>query len=274
MPEEREDVEEPGGPGEPEVPDGTDRTPDVTESTLREPPKVLVPVRVMEGQTLPEPLVDFLAPSDVVVLGYHVLPEQTPTEQASMQFEDRAREAVEDIAHAFAEAGRAVETRVAFTHDRDQTVERVAAEVGATAVLLPNPTGAIEDVLVPVRGEIDTDRLADLIATLLGEGEGRITLWGLVTLASDFDAEAAVADARETLVARGFPGGRIVTETTETETPVYDIVDRSAEFDAIVMGEGGGTLLSALLGDDAERVAEGAVAPVLVVRGRPVDERA
>jgi nucleotide-binding universal stress UspA family protein len=228
----------------------------------------------MEGQTLPEPLVDFLVPSDVVMLGYHVLPEQTPTEQASMQFEDRALEAVEDIAHAFAGAGRTVETRVAFTHDRDQTVERVAAEVGATAVLLPNPTGTIEDLLVPVRGAIDVDRLADLVGTLLDEGEGRVTLWGLVTHASDFDAGAAVADARETLLARGFPRERIATETTETDTPVYDIVDRSAEFDAIVMGEGRGTLLSALLGDEAERVAEGAVAPVLVVRSRPVDETA
>ena len=266
--------EEPERRGASGAPDETDRPTDADDLAIREPPKVLVPVRVLEGQTLPETLVDFLAPSKVVVLGYHVLPEQTPTEQASMQFEDRAREAVENIASAFAETGRDVETRVVFTHDRDQTVERIAAEVGATAVLLPNPAGEIEDVLVPVRGVIDTDRLADLAATLLGEGEGRITLWGLVTLASDFDAEAAVVDARDTLVARGLAAERITTETSETETPVYDIVDRSAEFDAIVMGEGGGTLMSVLLGDDAERVAEGAVAPVLIVRGRPVDESA
>jgi nucleotide-binding universal stress UspA family protein len=53
---------------------------------------------------------------------------------------------------------------------------------------------------------------------------------------------------------------------------VYDIVTRSAEFDAIVMGEGGTTLFTQIFGDEAERVAEGAVAPVLVVRTTPVDE--
>jgi len=236
------------------------------ELSIREPPTVLVPVRVLEGQSLSETLVEFLAPADVVVLGYHVLPEQTPTEQASMQFEERARTAVADIADVFETAGDAVETRVAFTHDRDQTVERVAGEVGATAVLLPNPAGDIEEVLVALRGVINTDRLADLVATLVAGGE-RVTVWGLG--GDGFDAATAVAAARETLLDRGLSGDQLRTETTATETPVYDIIDRSPEFDAIVMGEGGETLLTQLFGDDAERVAEGAVAPVLVVRAAP-----
>jgi nucleotide-binding universal stress UspA family protein len=245
-----------------------DLSPDLS---IRHPPKVLIPVRVMEGQTVPEPLVEFLAPSDVVVLGYHVVPEQTTTEQASMQFEERARAAVEDIADAFREAGREIETRVVFTHDRDQTVDRVATEVGATAVLLANPTGEVERVLVAVRGAIDTDRLADLVGTLAGEDGERVTLWGLETGASAVDVEAAVDSARETLGARGLPAERLTVETSVTESPLVDVVERSAEFDVVVMGEGEPTLLSALLGDDAERVARGAVAPVLVVRRAPAE---
>jgi len=239
--------------------------------SIREPPKVLIPVRILEGQTLPASLVTFLVPSEVVILGYHVLPEQTPTEQASMQYEERARDAVDDIVDVFHEAGREVETRVVFTHDRDQTVERVATEVGATAVLLPNPTGEISDVLVALRGVVDTDRLADLVATLLGAGTGRVTVWGL---AGDgpFDAEAAVADARATMVERGLSADRIEAETTPSERPVADIVARTNEFDVVVMGEGEQGLLSVLLGDDAERVAEGAVAPVLVVREPPAEQ--
>lgn len=243
---------------------------DAPELSIRQPPKVLIPVRVLEGQSLPETLAAFLAPADVVVLGYHVLPEQTPTEQASMQYEERARSAVADIADVLEGVGGSVETRVAFTHDRDQTVERVAAEVGATAVLLPNPAGEVEEVLVAIRGAIDTDRLADLVATLVAAGGERVTVWGLGGDA--FDAEAAVADVRETLLDRGLSGAQVVTETTVTETPVYDIIDRSPEFDAIVMGEGGETLFTQLFGDDAERVAEGAVAPVLIVRDLPIDE--
>jgi len=232
---------------------------------IREPPKVLVPVEVLEGESVSASLVEFLAPAEVVLLGYHVLPEQTPTEQASMQFEDRARTAIDDIAAAFREEGREVETRVAFTHDRDATVDRVAAETDATAVLLPNPVGAVEDVVVPIRGAIDVDRLADLVATLLAGREGSVTLWGIDT-GGEFDAAAAVERARETLAERGLATDRVRTEITETDSAVRAVVDRSGEFDVIVMGEGGPGLLSSLFGDPAERVAEGAVAPVLVVR--------
>jgi nucleotide-binding universal stress UspA family protein len=233
---------------------------DVDDGQTHEPPTVLVPLAVLEGETIPETVATFLDPVSVVVLGYHVLPEQTPTEQASMQFEDRAQETIADVAAVF---DGDVETRIAFTHDRDQTVERVAAEIDATAILHSNPGGPVEDVLVPLRGAIDADRLADLVALLVAEH--RVTLWGLQQ--DGFDADAAVADASERLRSRGLPAERITTETTLVDgDPIRAIVARSVEFDAIVMGEGKGSLRSALFGEDEDRVAEATVAPVLVVR--------
>jgi nucleotide-binding universal stress UspA family protein len=243
------------------------------EFAIREPPVVLVPVRVLEGDTVPDVLVSFLAPARVVVLGYHVLPEQTPTEQASMQFEARAQAAVDDIAASFVDAGGDPETRVVFTHDREQTVERVAAEAGVTATLLPNPAGGVSEILVPLRGTIDDDRLADLVATLADETHERVTLWGLAAAGSGFDADAAVADAADRLRKRGVTPAQITAETATTDTPIRDIVERSADADVVVMGESDEAILDALFGDDAERVAEGAVAPVLVVRNRePADD--
>ena len=243
------------------------------EFAIREPPVVLVPVRVLEGDTVPDVLVSFLAPARVVVLGYHVLPEQTPTEQASMQFEARAQAAVDDIAASFVDAGGDPETRVVFTHDREQTIERVAAEAGVTATLLPNPAGGVSEILVPLRGTIDDDRLADLVATLADETHERVTLWGLAAAGSGFDADAAVADAADRLRKRGVTPAQITAETATTDTPIRDIVERSADADVVVMGESDEAILDALFGDDAERVAEGAVAPVLVVRNRePADD--
>ncbi|MEF8799657.1 MAG: universal stress protein [Halolamina sp.] len=239
---------------------------------IREPPRILIPVEVIKGESISESVVEFLAPAEIVLLGYHVLPEQTPTEQASMQFEDRAQEAIEDIASIFREAGREVETRVAFTHNRNQTVERVAAEMGATAVLLPNPAGRIEDVVVPLRGAIDVGRVTDLVATLLSGREATVKLWGISTATGQFDPEAAVEDARGQLIGRGLPAEQITTEVSEVETPIYEIVDRSGEFDLIVMGAGGSSLLTFLFGDPSERIAEGAVEPVLVVRNREPEE--
>jgi nucleotide-binding universal stress UspA family protein len=53
----------------------------------------------------------------------------------------------------------------------------------------------------------------------------------------------------------------------EGENPAV-VVDRSDEFDAIVMGQREETPWSVLLGGEPERVAAGAVAPVLIVRER------
>jgi nucleotide-binding universal stress UspA family protein len=241
----------------------TDDQPDTVGAlAIREPPRVLVPVEVLDGQTIPQSLVEFLAPAELVLLGYHVIPEQTPTEQASMQFEERARAAVDDIAAAFGEAHTDVDTRVAFTHDEDRTIDRVADEVDATAVLLPNPTGEISEILVPLRGIVDVDRLADLVATLVDGDDRLVTLWDLTG-----EEDTALLDRSErTLRGRGLTDAQIRTESDDVEFPTRAIVERSDAFDVIVMGEGEQTLLTTVLGDTSERIAEGAVAPVLVVR--------
>jgi hypothetical protein len=49
-----------------------------------------VPVAILKGETVPDAVVELLSTLPVVVLGYHVLPEQTAPGQARMQFEDQA----------------------------------------------------------------------------------------------------------------------------------------------------------------------------------------
>jgi nucleotide-binding universal stress UspA family protein len=88
---------------------------------------------------------------------------------------------------------------------------------------------------------------------------------------ADFDASAAVADARNRLLNRGMATDRILAEATTSESPVREIIERSADYDAVAMGEGGEPVYTALFGDPTERVADGAVAPVLVVRDRDVE---
>ena len=255
-------------------PSDTEHGPPIEEDLeIREPPRILVPVAVLKGQQVAEPLVEFLAAADVVLLGYHVIPEQTPAEQASMQYEERAKDAVEGIAHVFEAAGREIETRVVFTHDRDQTIDRVASEVSATAVLLPNPAGEIQNVLVPMRGAVDVDRMADLVATLLAGRTGSVTLLGLSQEDGGFAADQAVEHVRQTLLDRGFDPEHVLTDTTVSDMAVRTIAERAADYDVIVMGEGGPSLLTTLFGDTAERVAEESLGPVLVVRaGEDVEE--
>nr|WP_197428479.1 hypothetical protein [Halapricum sp. CBA1109] len=92
--------------------------------------RVLVPVAVLDGETVSSGLMALLGTVDVTVLGYHVLPEQTPPDQARSQFEDRATAALVDLREEFEAAGGAADHRLVFTHDREQTMTRVADDVG------------------------------------------------------------------------------------------------------------------------------------------------
>ncbi|MFW6384989.1 MAG: universal stress protein, partial [Halodesulfurarchaeum sp.] len=44
-------------------------------------PNVLVPIRVLEGESIPEGVPELLANAHVVLLGYHVVPDQTAAGQ-------------------------------------------------------------------------------------------------------------------------------------------------------------------------------------------------
>ncbi|MFC6726667.1 universal stress protein, partial [Halobium palmae] len=95
--------------------------------------RVLVPLAVLEGESVSLGLMNLLGTVDVTVLGYHVLPEQTPPDQARLQYEERANETLADVAEEFRLAGGDADHRLVFTHDRAQTVDRVADEVDARA---------------------------------------------------------------------------------------------------------------------------------------------
>ena len=99
--------------------------------------RVLVPVEVLAGKTVAPGLMTLLGTVDVTVLGYHVLPEQTPPDQARHQYEERATAALEDLSEEFRAAGGAADHRLVFTHDREQTVTRVADEITATRLRSP-----------------------------------------------------------------------------------------------------------------------------------------
>ncbi|MFB6281298.1 MAG: universal stress protein [Haloferacaceae archaeon] len=234
--------------------------------------KVLVPVEVLEGETVPEAVVDLLATCPVVVLGYHVLPEQTPPGQARLQFEERAQARLDDIATAFRDAGGDAETRLVFTHDEAQTLDRVADETGCAAILVPNPAPEIGRILVPLRGEADVGRVAAFVAALIGD---RDVVTTFLHVAEDEEGTAAgrsvVDDAAARFREHGGSAGRVTTEVTVSGTPVREIAAAAADHDAVVMGEGEPSLRSFLLGDASERVAAGSLGPVVVVRRAPDD---
>ncbi|WP_459193544.1 universal stress protein [Halosimplex sp. J119] len=223
--------------------------------------RVLVPLAILEGGTVPPGLIDLLGPVDVTVLGYHVLPEQTPPDQARLQYEDRATEALEDVTEEFAAAGGAADHRLVFTHDREQTFRRVSAETGADAFAIVGATGPVERLLVPVTGDVAVDRLTAFVAALVGDRDVGVTLFLATDEATD-DGQTTLDDAAAPLTDAGLDVETILA----TGGPFDALVEAAAGHDAVVMGEQAPSLRSLVFGDEADRVAAETVGPVLVVR--------
>ncbi|VTT88194.1 universal stress protein [Halorubrum sp. DM2] len=225
---------------------------------------------------------------DVTVLGYHVLPEQTPPDQARLQFGERATSALEDLSQEFRTAGGDADHRLVFTRDREQTVRRVADEVGADAFAVSGPTGDVDRILVSVSGDVDVDRIISFVETLVGGRDIGVTLFlaagtrgdgadgdgaveGDVPAESEGDAAESVTDeAWLAAVADRLRGTGVETTTELAEGgPAFDaLIGAAAGHDAVVMAERAPSFRSLVFGDESERVAAASVGPVLVVRDR------
>ncbi|MFC5970726.1 universal stress protein [Halomarina salina] len=227
--------------------------------------RVLVPVAVLENEAVPLGLMNLLGTMDVTVLGYHVLPEQTPPDQARHQYEDRANAALTDIAEEFRDAGGSADYRLVFTADRHQTVDRVADEVGARAYAISGATGAVNRLLVSLSGDVAADAIVAFVTELVGDRDIDVSLLRV----GDDDGVTPLAEAAGRLEDAGIT---VTTTIAENRASIDALLDAVPDHDAIVMGEQAPSLQSFLFGEVTERVAAESVGPVLVVR-RPRRER-
>jgi nucleotide-binding universal stress UspA family protein len=227
--------------------------------------RVVVPVAVLKNEAVSLGLMNLLGTMDVTVLGYHVLPEQTPPDQARQQYEERANAALADIAEEFREAGGDADYRLVFTANRQKTVRRVADEVRAEAYAITGATGAVDRLLVSLSGDVAAGRILDFVADLVGDREISVTL---LRVAGD-EGGTSLETARSRLADAGID---VQTRVAEDAKPLEALLEAVPDHDAIVMGEQAPSLQSFLLGEVTERVAAESVGPVLVVR-RPPSER-
>lgn len=220
---------------------------------------VLVPIEILEGETLDEDLATLLSTLDVVILGYHKAPEQTPPSQMRQQFEERAETALDSVALEIEDQNGSVTQRLVFTHDVEQSIERIAAEVGATAIVHPNPQAPPESLLLVLGLETDAARVATFTAKLRGERDFSITLLaGPETTSADSAVEA--------LEANGVPPDAIAVRSVEAQPFIDAIIDTAIDHDVTIMGTARPDWRSLLLGDMEERIAAESLGPVIEVR--------
>jgi len=233
-------------------------------------PTVLVPVRVLAGESIPEGVPALLAHAHVVVLGYHVIPEQTAPGQARMQFETQAITRLDELDELFTDAGATVERRLVFTHDGQKTINRTIIETDALAVLVPDTTGPPEDVLVAVRGTVGIDRLARVVAGVFGPFETTVTLFHVADdEETETDAQMLLDTLTERLVELGVDEAAIRHRIERGEDALDRIVETGGSFDAIVMGETDPSIATFVFGMPAEQLADRFIGPVFVVQREP-----
>ncbi|WP_372479787.1 universal stress protein [Halomicrobium sp. HM KBTZ05] len=233
-------------------------------------PPILVPIRVLEGEPIPDGVPELLANAHVVLLGYHVVPEQTAPGQARMQFEDRATERLDEFESLFESVGATTERRLVFTHDGQQTIDRTIEEHDCLAVLVPNSTQPPDDILVAVRGTVGVDRLVRVVAGLFAESEVGVTLYHVAADGeTDEDSQTLLDGLTDRLAEQGVEPSRLETAVDRDVSPLDAIVETAAEFDAVVMGESDPSLSTFVFGMPTDQVAERFLGPVLVVQRSP-----
>jgi len=230
-------------------------------------PTVLVPVDVSTDERPDRDLLGLLLPARVVLVGWYPVPDQTALEQMQDEHEDEAVERIEAIAAEFPD-GSDVETLVVFTRDRSETVDRVGREFDAEVVVIPEAVRLVERVLVPIRGDVNLDRILSVVGSLLEESDATVTLFHAAPAGAEDPTvgETLLRGAADRLVDDGLDPDRVDTTTVESESPVADIVDAAKNHDVLIMGETKPSLVEHILGDVPTQVIERAGRPVLVVR--------
>jgi len=234
-------------------------------------PNVLVPIRVLDGESIPEGIAGLVKNAHVVLLGYHIVPEQTATGQMRMQFETEANNRLDELEDLLESEGATVETRLVFTRDGQKTIDRMIYEHDCLAVLDPDAVGTVESVLVPIRGTVGLDRIARVVAGLFADTDADVTLYHVAESdETNEDAQTLLDGLRTRITEGGIDRARITHMIRHGDEAVDAITDEAGSFDVVVMGESDPSIATFVFGMPAETVADRFLGPVFVVqRERP-----
>ncbi len=233
---------------------------------------MLADIALPEADAVSTELIERLGGFHVVLVGWFEVPEQTTAEQARDQFDDEMEEALQTVADRMRDAGAAVETRLVFTDDRLQTMERLNEEIDSDVVLLAHSHEVLERILVPIRGWPHAERIAQVVARLAGKGASTVSL--LRVQAEDEDEGGVLAFVADELAAAGVPEDAITIDQRAADDPAQPIREQAQQHDLVVMGASKPSAQDVLFGTIPEHIVSNASVPVMVVTTRPEDASA
>lgn len=233
--------------------------------------KLLVPIDLRREEELSDFLVELTASLDILLLGYWLVPDQSSPEQIRDQYRDEAEQTLQKLVDRFQLEKAALATRLAFTADVGKTIEEVANEENCDAILVPRPVDDISSILIPVREAVSFDRLQNFVADLVEDYHSEITFLFFADSDKHDEKELVIKGLKKVLGDRGVDEASIREEVIDADNVTGDILKRARGHDLIIMSRTAPKLLNKLMRSVDEKVARGALAPVIVVRHREED---
>jgi nucleotide-binding universal stress UspA family protein len=217
------------------------------------------------------PLLGAFETVHVTLLGYYLVPEQTSPEQAREEFEDDAREALEAVEQDLEAEDIEVDTRLVFTPDLADTVERLTEEHAFDAVLTSGGLPSLHRIVVPVHAaEQPLERTVAFVRHLAESADADVLLLRITEPDADEEDTAPSADElRRRCEEAGIPDDRFDLVDLEAEDTVEAIAGLEASYDLVVIAESGPSFLGWLFGEVHDRVREQLEGPVVVILQPP-----
>jgi nucleotide-binding universal stress UspA family protein len=227
---------------------------------------ILVPVDVSNDEPSAQPLIDLCRSVDVVLLGYYPVPDQAAPAQLRQDHESEAAGRLADIADEFRNSGVSVTDVLVFTHDRADSIDRVANEYGCDAVLTLSEVERIERVFVPVRGDTNLGRIVSLLADVMQMSDVSVMFFHSVVDSEQSHGEFLLRGAVDRLAEAGINRNRIDWQLSDEESPYDEIIEAAREYDLLVIGETKPSLGERIFGTVPTRIIDEVNKPAFIVR--------
>ena len=229
---------------------------------------ILVPVDVSVAEPPDQVIFDLLASVDLVVLGYYPVPKQTAPAHLKEDHEGEAAERLANVVRSVA-AGRDhdVADVLVFTKGRRDTIDRIAEQYDCDAVVVPGVTDAIDRILVPLRSDVNIERIVSLVGDLLRASDAAVTLFHSVPEGTDpSHGEFVLRGAADRLSEDGIDRDRIDWTLSEGGSAKRAIVDLAPDYDLVVLGETEPSLRDRIFGGVLTPILDGIERPAIIVR--------
>lgn len=228
---------------------------------------ILVPVDVSGSEPPDGAILDLLRPVNVVVLGYYPVPKQTAPAHLKEDHESDAAARLAEISADFDSTEHEVEDVLVFTKDRQDTIDRIADQHNCDAVLVPGVASEVERILVPLRGDVNLERIVSLVADLARTSDADVTLFHSVPDGTDpSQGEFILRGAIDRLVEEGVDRERLDWKLAEGGDPKSEIVALADSHDLVILGETEPSLRERIIGTVLTPILDEIKQPAIIVR--------